>query len=47
VTFDVRFEYTKWLIRRRKGERDRQYNGEKKKNTKGQIIMYKTLHRQL
>jgi hypothetical protein len=33
--------------RRRKGERGRQYKGEKKKNTKGQIIMYKTLHRKL
>ena len=38
------FEDTKMLIRRRKSMKDRQLNGQKKKE---QTMKYKTLHRKL
>jgi hypothetical protein len=41
------FEDTKRATRSRKSKKNRQYNGQKKKKKKGQIIIYKTLHREL
>jgi len=37
------FEDTKGIIRIRKSK-DRQHNGQKRKRTNGQIMLYKTLH---
>jgi hypothetical protein len=41
-----KFEDTKGVIRSCKSK-DRQYNGAKRKKTKGQTTIYKTLHRKL
>jgi len=42
-TIQEEFEDTKGVIRIRKSKQDRQHNG-KKKRTKGQTTIYKTLH---
>ena len=44
-----RFEDIKWVIKSSKSKEDRQCNGKKKgeKETKGQTIIYKTLHGKL
>ena len=44
---DEKFEDTKEVIRSRKLKTDRQYNGQKKKKTKGQTMIYTTLHSKL
>jgi hypothetical protein len=44
-TCQEKFEDTKGIIRRSKSKKDRQYNGVKKTMTKGETMIYKTLHR--
>jgi hypothetical protein len=41
-----KFEHTYEIIINHKSK-DRQYNGKKKKKTKGQTLIYKNLHRKL
>jgi hypothetical protein len=38
------FEDTKWIIRFCKSEKERQHNSPKEKKTRGQTMIYKTLH---
>ena len=46
--FGIRiFEDTKEVIRSRKSKKNRQYNGQKKKRTKGQTLISKILYRKL
>ena len=46
MIFIERFEDSKVVTRSRKSK-DRQCNGQREKNTKGQTMIYKTLHKNL
>jgi len=44
---EEKFADAKRVVRGRKSKTGRQHNGQKRKSTKGQTTIYKTLHRKL
>ena len=47
IQMQEKFKDIKGVIRSRKSKKDRQDNDQEKKKQKGQITIYKTLHRKL